>query len=144
MPAQNYANHRRYVPMYHFVTFSLILVTLIGSCVNLVASWGNHQRIYSASLLVVVCLILLLLYVFVRTFALKAQDRAIRAEENLRHFVLTGSLLDPRLSIRQVIGLRFAADEEFVSLSRRAAEENLSEEEIKRAITTWRPDTYRV
>jgi len=144
MPTQNYANHRRYVPMFHFVTFGLILVTLIGSCVNLVASWGNHQRIYSASLIVVVCLILLLLYVFVRAFALRAQDRAIRAEENLRHFVLTGTLLDPRLSIRQIIGLRFASDEEFIALSRRALEENLSEEEIKRAVKSWRPDTYRV
>ena len=144
MPTQNYANHRRYVPMFHFVTFGLILVTLIGSCVNLVASWGNHQRIYSASLIVAVCLILLLLYVFVRAFALRAQDRAIRAEENLRHFVLTGTLLDPRLSIRQIIGLRFASDEEFIALSRRALDENLSEEEIKRAVKSWRPDTYRV
>jgi hypothetical protein len=52
-------------------------------------------------------------------------------------------LLDPRLTTRQIIGLRFAADEEFPELARRAAEENLSEDEIKRAVRSWRPDFYR-
>jgi hypothetical protein len=79
-----------------------------------------------------------------RMFAVKAQDRAIRAEENLRHFVLTGKLLDPRLAIRQVIGLRFASDAEFVALAKRAADENLSERAIKQAVQQWKPDTYRV
>jgi hypothetical protein len=81
---------------------------------------------------------------FARVFALKAQDRAIRAEENLRHFVLTGKLLDPRLSVRQIIGLRFAPDEEFVALALRAAQENLSETDIKKAVKNWKADTYRV
>ena len=79
-----------------------------------------------------------------RIFALKAQDRAIRAEENLRHFALTGQLLDPRLSIRQVIGLRFASDGEFVALAKRAAEEKLSPNAIKQAVKDWRADLYRV
>jgi hypothetical protein len=73
-----------------------------------------------------------------------AQDRAIRAEEQLRHFVLTGKLLDPRLTIRQIIGLRFAPDDEFVGLVRRAAEQGLSEDAIKREVKNWRGDTYRV
>jgi hypothetical protein len=79
-----------------------------------------------------------------RVFALKAQDRAIRAEENLRHFAITGKLLDARLTVRQVVGLRFASDGEFVALAQRAAAENLTQDAIKRAIKTWRPDTYRV
>ncbi|MCP5111202.1 MAG: hypothetical protein GY953_10235, partial [bacterium] len=79
-----------------------------------------------------------------RLFPLKAQDRAIRAEENLRHYVLTGKLLDPQLTTRQVVGLRFAADEEFVELAQKAAAENLSEDAIKKAIKNWRADTYRV
>ena len=79
-----------------------------------------------------------------RIFALKAQDRAIRAEENLRHFALTGKLLDSRLTLRQIIGLRFASDGEFVSLAQKAADEKLSADAIKRAIRQWRPDTYRV
>lgn len=144
MTMQNYANHRRLVPMFHVVLFGLIVLTLIGSVVNLVESLGNHDRLYSASLIVVVSVCLLMLFAFCRIFALKAQDRAIRAEENLRHFVLAGKLLDSRLSIQQIVGLRFAADEEFVSLAARAAAENLSNDDIKRAVKQWRPDTYRV
>ncbi|MBP1678444.1 MAG: hypothetical protein H6Q29_355 [Bacteroidetes bacterium] len=143
MKPQTYANHRRYVPLFHFVTFGLIVVTLIGSIVNVMASLGNHQRIYSASLLMAVCVILLFMFFFMRSFAVKVQDRAIRAEENLRHFARTGRLLDPRLTMRQVIGLRFASDDEFIDLARRAVEEGLGEEEIKRAIRSWRPDHHR-
>jgi hypothetical protein len=130
--------------MYHVVLFGLLVLTLIGSIVNFYKSIGDHQRIYSASLIVVLDICVLLLFFFCRVFALKAQDRAIRAEENLRHFVLTGKLLDPGLTIRQIIGLRFASDGEFVELSQRAAREQLSADAIKRAIKNWRPDTYRV
>ncbi len=141
---QTYANHRRVVPMFHGVLFSLLALTLIGSLVNLYHSLGDHQRLYSASLIVVLTLCVLMLFTFCRVFALKAQDRAIRAEENLRHFVLTGKLLDPRLTIRQIIGLRFAADDEFVELAKRSIRDGLSEDAIKRAVKNWRADTDRV
>ncbi len=144
MEAQNYANHRRPDPLFHGVLSGLILFAFVGSLVNLYRSLGDHQRLYSASLIVVVYACLALLFVFCRAYPLKAQDRAIRAEENLRHFALTGKLLDPRLTIRQVIGLRFAPDAEFVPLARRAAEENMPPDAIKRAIKIWKPDTYRV
>jgi hypothetical protein len=130
--------------MYHVVLFGILLVTFVGSLVNLAGSWGDHQRLYSASLIVVVVICLMFFFVFTRSFALKAQDRAIRAEENLRHFVLCGKLLDSRLTIRQVIGLRFATDEEFLALAKRAADENLSEDNIKKAVKSWRADFYRV
>jgi uncharacterized protein DUF6526 len=143
MTEQNYANHKRYVFLYHVVLFGLIVLTLIGSVVNLYKSVGDHQRIYSASLIVVMNVCLLLLFYFAREFALKAQDRAIRAEENLRHFVLTGKPLDARLTIRQVVGLRFAPDEEFAELAKRAVVESLSADTIKRAVKRWRADTYR-
>jgi hypothetical protein len=81
---------------------------------------------------------------FARIFALKAQDRAIRAEENLRHFAMTGKLLDSRLDTRQVVALRFAGDAEFPLLARRAAEEKMAPGAIKRAIKDWRADLYRV
>ena len=58
--------------------------------------------------------------------------------------MLTGKLLDARLTVRQVVGLRFAPDEEFVELARRAAAEGLSEKDIKQAVKRWKPDTYRV
>ncbi len=141
---QNYGNHRQYVPLFHYVLFGLLLLTFIGSCVNLYKSLGDHQRLYSASLIAVLTFAVIAVSLFARVFALKAQDRAIRAEEQLRHYVLTGKLLDPRLTMRQVVGLRFAADAEFVALARRAAEEGLSEDAIKRAVKHWRADTYRV
>jgi hypothetical protein len=130
--------------MFHFVLFPLLVLTLIGSCVNLYGSWGDHIRFYSASLIVVLTLCVLILMFMCRIFALKAQDRAIRGEENLRHFVLTGKLLDARLTIRQIIALRFASDDEFVALAQEAAEKNLAADAIKRAVKTWRADTYRV
>ena len=144
MTEQNYQNHRRTVPMFHVVLFALLALTLIGSFVNLSQSLGDHQRLYSASLIVALTVAALIVMFLARIFALKAQDRAIRAEENLRHFALTGKLLDSRLTLRQIIGLRFASDGEFVSLAQKAADEKLSEDAIKRAIRQWRPDTYRV
>lgn len=144
MKTQNYANHRQYVIGYHVVLFSLIFLSLIGSFVNLAKSWCEPTRFYSASLLVIVFVCIGMFFVFSRAFALKAQDRAIRAEENLRHFAMTGKLLDSRLTTRQIIGLRFAGDEEFIALAKRAVEEHLSEEDIKKAVKNWRPDHYRV
>jgi hypothetical protein len=78
-----------------------------------------------------------------RSFALKAQDRAIRAEENLRYFILTGNRLNQDLSLYQIIALRFASDEEFVSLTARTIEQNLKPDEIKRLIKNWRADYHR-
>jgi len=143
MTTQNYANHRQFVPLFHGVLFLLIVLTLIGSCVNLYQSWGDHERIYSASLIVVLCVCALMLFFFLRVFAMKVQDRAIRAEENLRHFVMIAQLLDPALTMRQVIALRFASDGEFVELARRAAAEKMKPDAIKRAVRQWRPDLYR-
>ncbi len=144
MPTQTYANHAKFVPIFHFVLGPVLFLTVIGSVVNLVLSFGDHQRLYSASLIVVLACAMLVLAILARVFALQAQDRAIRAEENLRHFVMTGQLLDPRLGIRQVIALRFAADSEFPSLARRAAEEKMAPDAIKRAIKNWKEDLYRV
>jgi hypothetical protein len=143
MVTQNYANHRKFVPMYHYVLSGILLVTLIGSAVNLYESLGDHVRLYSASLILVLTFCMLVLFVFTRSFPLKAQDRAIRAEENLRHFAMTGKLLDPRLTMRQIVGLRFASDGEFVALAARAAKENLSSDDIKKAVKNWRADTDR-
>ena len=78
-----------------------------------------------------------------RAFPARVQDRAIRAEENLRHYVLTGKLLDPRLKVSQIIALRFADDEEFVELTKRAVEEGLTNDQIKKAIKKWKADHHR-
>jgi hypothetical protein len=142
MSTQNYKNHSRIVLSYHGLTFLPLLALLIGSIMNLVHS--DESNDYSAALLVLVSLILISIFFHARIFALKAQDRAIRAEENLRHLVLTGKLLDSRLNIHQVIALRFASDEEFPSLAQKAADGNLSNKEIKKQIVNWREDRHRV
>jgi len=143
METQNYANHRKFVPLFHGVLFGTLVLTLIGSCVNLSESWGDHVRIYSASLILVLNVCMFILSFCARTFALKAQDRAIRAEENLRHFAMTGKLLDAKLTMRQIIGLRFASDAEFLALAARAVKENLSSDDIKKSVKNWRADNYR-
>jgi hypothetical protein len=144
MATQTYANHTRFSRPFHFVLQPVLFLTLIGSIVNLVKSWNDHQRLYSAALIVVLCASLEMLSILARVFALKAQDRAIRAEENLRHFAMTGKLLDPRLGTKQIVALRFASDAEFPALARQAADEATAPDAIKRAVQSWRPDTYRV
>ncbi|HVM89457.1 MAG TPA: DUF6526 family protein [Puia sp.] len=128
-------------PGFHYLTLGAIFVLLIGSIVNLLHT--EHSNLYSASLICLIAAILALLAWYSRQFPLKAQDRAIRAEENLRHFVLTGKLLDSRLKMRQIIALRFAGDDEFVDLAKKAAEQNLSSQDIKKEIKNWRADHHR-
>lgn len=145
MPAaQDHANHTRWFAPYHFVLVTMLLAGFIGAIVNLYQSIGDHQRLYSASLILLLTIALFMTSFFARFFALRAQDRVIRLEENFRHHMMTGRLLDPRITVPQVIGLRFASDEEFVALAKRAADEGLSQADIKKAIKTWRPDEYRV
>jgi hypothetical protein len=142
MTPQTYKTHRQMVPGYHYITLTLVLVGLIGACVNLAhAEASNH---YSAALLVLLFLIAGLLAWYARTFALKAQDRAIRAEEQFRHYVLTGKPLPTTLKISQIIALRFASDEEFAALAQRAANEKMAANAIKKAIANWRGDYHRV
>jgi hypothetical protein len=141
---QSYKNHAQIVFLYHRVLTLVLLLILIGSIVNLNKSWGDSTRFYSASLIVALTVAAMLLFIFVRTFPLKAQDRAIRAEEQLRHYVLAGKLLDRRLTMRQIVALRFASDAEFVTLAQRAADQSLSPDAIKRDVKQWRADTYRV
>jgi len=144
MQEQNYAKHAKLVPMFHFVLFGIIAASLIGSFVNLWQSLGDHERLYSASLIAAMSVAMLLLFGFTRNFAMGVQDRAIRAEENLRHFALTGKRLDPRLTIKQIVGLRFASDAEFVALAQKAADESMPQDTIKKSVKNWRPDHDRV
>ena len=81
MKEQTYSNHSRLLVGYHGITFLLMLGLLIGSIMNLVKA--TRENLYSASLLVLVSVIVLILSYYLRAFALKAQDRAIRAEEEL-------------------------------------------------------------
>jgi hypothetical protein len=142
MEPQNYSNHARYVKGYHFLLGSLLILGIIGSAINV------YRHIYFEALLS--CLLILLLFIcaflmgiYLRTFPLKAQDRAIRAEESLRHYILSGKGIDRRLSMSQIIALRFASDDEYLQLCERAIEESMSATDIKKAIQHWKPDYNR-
>jgi glucan phosphoethanolaminetransferase (alkaline phosphatase superfamily) len=142
MVQQNYKNHAQFVVTYHVFTGLALVALIIGAIRNLLNT--SEDNVYEASLLVLVSLILLSLYIHSRTFALKAQDRAIRAEESLRHYIITGKPIDPRLTLGQVIALRFASDEELPALAKEAAEKGWSNKEIKQNVKRWRADTHRV
>lgn len=144
MAAQNFKNHARYVPLYHYIASTAILALVVGSGINLSEACCKKDGLYSASLICLMSVVLGIVWYFARAFALKAQDRAIRAEENLRHFSMTGNLLDSRLRMGQIIALRFASNDEFVALAKKAAEQNMSSKDIKMAIQNWREDNNRV
>jgi hypothetical protein len=140
---QNLENHKQMVPMYHYFLLGLTLVTLIGSFVNLAEAIMHKEGLYSASLICCITVSCMIGFLLMRSFAMRVQDRAIRAEENFRHYVLTGKALDPRIHMRQVIALRFAPDEEMPALAAKAVAENLKAGDIKRAIKNWRGDYFR-
>ena len=142
MKEQNFNNHAQMVPGFHYLTFGGIIALLGGSINYLLKSSAENK--YLAALLVLVSIIFVLVAWFTRTFALKAQDRAIRAEENLRYYVLTGKLLPSSLKVGQIVALRFAPDAEFPALAENAAANNLSGKEIKQSIQNWKADFYRV
>ena len=147
MSEQNFKNHSRFVPLYHYVTSILVVALLIGSSFGLFhacSNCSNGGSLHNAMLFFTASLALLFVWFFARSFALKAQDRAIRSEENLRHFIATGKTLDSRLRMGQIVALRFAGDDEFVALAKQAADENLTGKQIKMAIKNWRADYNRV
>jgi hypothetical protein len=141
---QSYSNHKRYIPGFHFVLFFLGLTSLVGSIFFLIRSYMHGIERVASIVAFISAVNFIILYFYSRGFVTTVQDRAIRAEENLRYFALTGSMLDPRLTMQQIVALRFAPDLELVGLVNRAITENLSNNEIKKAIKNWKPDLNRV
>jgi hypothetical protein len=140
MKQQNYKNHTQIVYGY-YVSTGVPILALIGIAISKI--FDEENRSFGIVLLLIGWILLSMLFRS-RAFALKAQDRAIRAEEKLRYFMLTGKAMDERITLSQVIALRFASDEEMPALVQRAAEEGLNNKEIKKQIKAWRSDWYRV
>jgi hypothetical protein len=140
---QSYANHRRFVPAFHFLTFGILGLNLVWRLYQL---WRHPGAEPVIELLLAVALILIALYA--RVFALRAQDRVIRLEERLRLARLLPAELHPRieeLSPSQLIALRFASDEEAAELACAVLGERLRDrDQIKQRIRNWRPDRMRV
>lgn len=142
MKTQNFKNHTQTVFGFHGVLFFLYIVFAAGAFNYWARS--SADNFYLASLLLFLLPILLLVFWYMRIFALKAQDRAIRAEERLRYYIMTQKDLPSDLRLSQIIALRFASDEEFLPLVERAIAEKLSAKEIKAQIKNWKGDYHRV
>jgi hypothetical protein len=142
---QNYSNHVRFDPPMHFFVLPVLMVNL-GVAIYIAVHF-RHGYPFLGHWSIVVSLALLVLAVKSRIYALRVQDRIIRLEERLR---LT-SLLPPtdlphvhELTIKQLIALRFASDEEVAALAHRALTQELEQKAIKQAVVNWRGDYYRV
>src|ERR1019366_358406 len=131
MKDQNLKNHSRYVPGFHFLTSALIIASFLIAVILMIHKGFSHETFFY----VLVSVSLGLLFFYTRQFGTGNQDRIIRAEENFRCFRITRS---------QIIGLRFADDDQFTELMQRTINENLSQKDIKAAITKWRADHHRI
>ena len=139
---QNYANHGRIDPLFHYFLLPVAFISLIASIVNLVRFPG-----FGSAWLVVVSVAALVAIFKMRLYSLKVQDRVIRLEERFRlQQILAEPLRSriPQLTIGQLVALRFASDDELPSLVTRALSEKLSKGDLKKAVTVWRADLFRV
>ena len=140
---QNYASHRRYVPLFHFVAAPILGLNVLVQLYVVIfhfSGWSVWNLLVAGALAAFAWT--------ARTMVTRAQDRIIRLEETLRLQRCLPADLHPRigeLSPGQLIGLRFCSDEELPELTRAALNGELrGREEIKRRIKNWRPDTLRV
>lgn len=139
---QELKNHARFDPPYHFITAGLYVANLVYAIVGEVRhpDWVSSLYLLVAALLIAPILRL-------RQYPLKVQDRIIRLEERLRLQALAPSEWHAqiyRLSEDQLVGLRFAGDDEVVELAKQAIEHNLNRKQIKERIKNWRADEWRV
>ncbi|MBM7661846.1 hypothetical protein JOC85_002653 [Bacillus mesophilus] len=136
---QNYKKHAMIDPLFHYVLAPLALLTVILGIIQIVNGFS-----ISSLLLFVGAVLFFLIIAKLRLYALKLQDRIIRSEENFRYYVLTGKRLDSRITMKQLIALRFASDEEFPSMVEKAVNDNLTPNQIKQLVENWRGDYHRV
>ena len=139
---QNYENHAKFIPVFHYIALPLLLVNFFGALFRVTqeTSFYTLNGVGLAISLIVVA-------VFTRLFALKAQDRVIRLEEQIRMQTFLPDALKAqvgRLTMGQIVALRFASDEELVDLTQDALDQNTSPNALKQAVKNWRPDYDRV
>ncbi len=139
---QSLKNHARFDPFYHLFITVLYLINLVYAGFHL-----YRQPSLSSWWYLVLSLAVIVPIFKLRLYPLKVQDRVIRLEERLRLQALAPQQWHAqiyRLTESQLIGLRFAADDEVVELAKLALEHNLNRKQIKERIKNWRPDEWRV
>ena len=148
---QNFANHGKIVPAFHFFLLPVLFLNFVSSIYLVYATarhgWGVFP-LFHAILNLIVAMALIVLLVLARIFALGVQDRVIRLEERLRYQELLPDDLRPRINeftINQLVALRFASDAELPDLARKVLESSLSSRKaIKQMIQNWRADYQRI
>lgn len=139
---QQLSNHARYVPGYHFVLSTLLLLVLGWAIVNVARAPG-----IPTALGLVLAVSLILMYWYMRAFAVRVQDRVIRLEERLRMAALLPAELQwriPEFTPEQLVALRFASDGELSALARRVLDEKITDAKaIKQLVREWRADHLR-
>jgi hypothetical protein len=143
MSEQNFANHTKWVPMYHFFVIPVMVLNFVQSIIRLV-----HRGFSWDGLVGVLTALALLLFTFLaRIFALRVQDRVIRLEERLRMNQLLPDDLKPRIgefTTTQLVGLRFASDQELPALARQVLNDKITNlKTIKQSVKQWRGDYLR-
>lgn len=144
---QNYKNHKRYYPLHHYVILPLTLVLLSWAIWELAEAYADGGNVSLQVFLLLAALILFLLPVTSRTYALKNQNRIIRLEMRVRYFQLTGKPFthtEKKLTLSQIIALRFAGGKELLPLIEKTIKEDLGPKAIKKSIQDWQEDYLRV
>ena len=149
--AQNYANHAKVVPAFHYFLLPVLFINLVGASYWVYATarhaWGSFP-LFHAILNLLLAIALLILAFLARIFALGVQDRVIRLEERLRYQQLLSEDLKSRINeftISQLVALRFASDAELPELARKVLGSKVnSRKEIKQMIQNWRADYQRI
>lgn len=145
MKKQDYKNHIRFYTPHHFVFYPLLLI-LLGVSVYFIFG-REKESLFWGFISVLLLLFFGLAFMLRQHYALLLQDRIIRLELRYRYFAITNErleLLEDRLSDSQLFALRFAPDEELPALVKKALDENLSGNQIKKSIRNWKPDHHRV
>jgi hypothetical protein len=143
MAEQNFANHTKFFPPFHFFVLP-VLIFNFGWSIYRLKTWNYSVDGFIA---VVVALALLLGFLTARVATLKVQDRVIRLEERLRYQRLLPADLQSRIeefSLAQLVSLRFASDAELPALARKVLADKLEERKaIKQLVKNWKPDYLR-
>jgi len=149
MSEQNYSNHTKFVPLFHFFVLPVLLINIVTHGYWLFKYIAAPRSVVLGSFFGFLSAIAMLLLAFlVRLFALGVQDRVIRLEERMRYRQLLPADLQPRIdefTIGQLVALRFASDAELPELARKVLDGKVNDRKaIKQMIQNWRPDYQRI
>jgi hypothetical protein len=143
MAEQNFSNHGRFVPPFHFFVIPVLAINLVHA----LYTWGKSGFSLAGFLQVLVAVALPLGFLSARLMVLTVQDRVIRVEEQLRYERVLPADLKPRLgefTVAQLISLRFASDAELPVLARKVLDDKMNERKaIKLLVRNWKPDYLR-